>query len=439
MCPCILKNWQNLCTITRELLFCLILAGVTLLQYWSIQFAEFITFDDQLHIVNNSYLKSGFSWASLLWAFSTDYGGNWHPITWLSFMADYYLFGLNPSGYHIVNLLIHIMNSALLFFVLHRMTNAFWRSGFVAVLFAVHPMHVESVAWVSERKDLLCALFGFMAMGAYDQYTKRLNIKYYFLLIAFFCLGLMSKPMILTLPFMLLLFDYWPLRRIQFDDHPTIRESLKTLRSLVIEKIPLFILSLLSAVMTYHAQQAWNAISSMEMLPLNIRVLNAVSSYALYIEKAFWPVSLSVFYPLIVSHDAIEIILYGILLVMITIFAIGKSRSHPYLIVGWLIYLGVLVPVIGIIKIGSQSMADRYTYIPFVGLFIMASWGIPDLIKRLVHRKFYMVGAVFVVLLFFSVNTWHQAHYWRDSVTLFTRALQITSRNYAAHENLGFA
>jgi len=435
----ILGNWATLPIFIREIIFCQFLTVVTILIYWPICAADFITFDDQLHITTNFHLKFGFSWDTLIWAFTTNHGGNWHPLTWLSFILDYRLFGLNPVGYHITNLCLHAVNGSLLFLVLHCLTKAFWRSAIVAVLFAIHPCHVETVAWISERKDLLCTFFGFVAVGAYIKYTKTAQFKYYLLLLVLFSLGLMSKPMIVTLPFVLLLFDYWPLQRMSAIECQTRYGFIRSVSRLIREKIPLICLSIISVILTYRAQQSWEAISSFQAVPMTFRLMNAIYAYVQYMVKLFWPVNLTVFYPTVNNFQDLEILFYGLTLIIISVYAVYKRSEYPYLIVGWLIYLGTLVPVIGIIKIGSQSMADRYTYIPFIGLFIMISWGICDLLEKVIYRKLIILPAVFIFLIFLSSVTWQQVKYWQNSVTLFRHALQILPNNYVAHENLGFA
>ena len=433
------ENWATRPVFIREIIFCQFLILITIFIYWPIHVADFITFDDQLHITTNFHLKSGFSWESIIWAFTTSYGGNWHPLTWFSFMLDYRLFGLNPAGYHSTNLCLHALNGSILFLVLHRLTKSFWRSALVATLFVVHPCHVEAVAWISERKDLLCTFFGFAAMGAYVKYIKTAKSKYYLLLVVLFSLALMSKPMIITLPFILLLLDYWPLKRISAIEHRTKYGFFHAISPLIREKIPLLCLSTISAIVTYWAQQSWEAISSFQAVPLTFRLMNAVYAYIKYIENLFWPANLTVFYPTVDNFQEHEVLFYVLTLVIITCYAIYKKNNYPYLIVGWFIYLGTLIPVIGIVKIGSQSMADRYTYIPFIGLFIIISWGICNLFEKVSYRKIIVLPLVLIFLIYLSCISREQVKYWRNSVTLFSHALQIVPNNYVAHENLGFA
>ena len=429
-----------------HLLICLCLAAVTLAVFWNVQFHYFILYDDLPYIVLNRHIQSGLSGGSIFWAVTTMEMSNWHPLTWLSLMLDYDLFRLNPAGYHWTNLLIHIAGTILLFSVLRRMTEDIWKSAFVAVLFAIHPLHVESVAWVSERKDVLSAFFWFLTMGAYVRYTERPGAGNYLLVIAAFSLGLSAKPMLVTLPFVLILLDIWPLRRLPVPftrSNQTLPDDVRvrgvTWLHALREKLPFFFLAALSSVVTYLAQMNWKAIPSLEALPLETRMANALIAYVQYIVKMFWPVDLAFFYPYAASRSLWMVSGAVLLLAGMTILTMRVVERRPYLAVGWLWYLGTLVPVIGIVQIGSQSMADRYTYIPLIGLFIMIAWGVPALMAKWRFRKLLLSGVSVALLSVLAVCSWQQVQHWKNSVTLFERALTVTARNYLAHNNLGVA
>jgi len=429
-----------------HLLTCLILASVTIAVFWNVQHHDFILYDDFPYVVLNRHVQSGLTGGSIFWALTTFDVSNWHPLTWVSLMLDYEIFRLNPAGYHWTNLIIHIANTILLFSVFRRMTEDIWRSALVAALFAFHPLHVESVAWISERKDVLSAFFWFLTMGAYVRYTKQRRTGNYLLLIAAFVVGLMAKPMLVTLPFVLLLLDVWPLRRLAlpftgFNKTPPDDVEAKgvTWPNAILEKLPLFFLAFLSCVITYLAQMSWKALGTLEMFPLDIRLANALIACVQYIVKMIWPAELAFFYPYIVWWPPWIVGGAALLLAGFTILILKHIGTRPYLAVGWLWYLGTLVPVIGIVQVGSQAMADRYTYIPLIGLFIMLAWGVPELVGNWRFRKPFLSvlsGGVLTVLALYS---WQQVQYWQNSVTLFEHALSVTSRNYLAHNNLGVA
>ena len=396
---------------------------------------------------------------------------NWHPLTWLSYMLDYELFRLNPAGYHIVNLLFHIANSLLLFLILHRMTKALWQSAFVAAVFAIHPLHVESVAWVAERKDVLSTFFWMLTMGSYVFYVQRRELKRYLLTLFFFALGLMAKPMLVTLPFVLLLLDYWPLRRLTIgkssvNEHTQSEKSLNTrskkkergrntkkpehvnktekqtrqrpaIGHIILEKVPFFVLSLASSIVTYIAQQKSGAVGSLQSYPLSARIANAIVSYCGYIGKIVWPENLAVLYPYPGMLPTWQVIGAVLFLVITTSLIIRTAKRYPYLTTGWLWYLGTLVPVIGLVQVGVQAMADRYTYVPIIGVLIMVAWGVPELLKKWRHRNAALATLAVIILCIFSFVTWKQVQYWQNSITLFTHALDVTSNNYTAHGNLG--
>jgi len=400
--------------------------------FWRVQYFGFIHYDDVLYVTDNTHVQGGLSCEGFLWAMTTSHASNWHPLTWLSLMADYELFWLSPSGYHWNNLLFHMANTVLLFWVLNGMTGALWRPVFVAALFAVHPLHVESVAWVAERKDVLSAFFWMLTMGAYVRYVRHPVLSRYLAILLAFMLGLLAKPMLVSLPFVLLLVDYWPLRRFRFGE-------LSGLSRLIVEKIPLFIFSGASALVTFLVQKNAEAVASLEFLSTGMRLANAFVSYAAYVVKTFWPAGLAIFYPHPGTWPVWQVVWSVLLVVGVTVCAVACIRRYPYCIVGWLWYLGTLVPVIGLVQVGSQSMADRYTYIPLIGLFIVVVWGVADLLRGWRYGRTVGVAAATAVLSALIVVTWFQVQRWRDSITIFTHALKVTEGNYLAHNNLGMA
>lgn len=412
-----------------------IVAGLSLLAflaYLPVLGAGFINYDDPFYVTANSRVLPGLSPESIRWAFSTFYNYNWHPVTWLSHMLDVQLFGLNPAWHHLVNLLLHIANSTLLFLLLQRMTNAVWKSACVAALFALHPLHVESVAWISERKDLLSTMFGFLAISAYVEFARSRKAGAYALCALLFGIGLMAKPMLITLPFVLLLLDYWPLGRLGRDNGG------EPLPRLLLEKLPLAGLSLISVAITFLAQKQGGAMPGGSSIPANAG--NAVISYAAYIMKMFRPAGLAVFYPFDpAAISAGRVALSLALILLISVLTIRAARQRPWLGVGWLWYLGTLVPVIGFIRIGQQAMADRYTYVPLIGLFIMVVWGGAELAERTPMPRTASAAVMATVLALCALLTYQQAGVWRDSATLFSHALEVTDNNWLAHRNLGNA
>jgi tetratricopeptide (TPR) repeat protein len=432
----------------RELLVCLFLVLATLTVYWQVGNYEFVNLDDDKYIIENSQVQKGLSRESVAWAFTTDHMANWHPVTWLSHMLDFQLYGLNPRGHHLTNVFFHLVNTLLLFLVLQRMTGALWRSGFVAALFALHPLHVESVAWVAERKDVLSTLFWMLTLWAYIGYVKRPGVKRYLLIIVPFALGLMAKPMLVTLPFVLLLLDYWPLERIQLGQagigHPAASQPSIIAKkpraqalSLLLEKIPLFLLAVGSSVVTFMVQTGGGAVGALEVYPFKLRIANALLAYVRYIIKMIWPQNLAVFYP----HPGQSLPMWqaaaaGLLLLLISAVVIRVGRRQPYLPVGWLWYVGTLVPVIGLVQVGAQAMADRYTYVPLIGLFIMVAWAVPELLARWRHSKPALVLAATSLVVALMVCTSLQVKHWKNSLTLFGHALRVTTNNSQIHNNL---
>jgi Flp pilus assembly protein TadD len=397
---------------------------------------DFINYDDFEYVVHNSRVRGGLTWPGIQWTFTSTHASNWHPLTWLSHMLDVQLFGLKPAGHHFTNLLLHALNTMLLFLLLRTMTGAMWRSAIAAALFALHPLHVESVAWVAERKDLLSTFFLFLTLQAYAGYAKQPGLKKYLSVMGLFVLGLMAKPMLVTLPFVLLLLDYWPLNRLDMDG--TSREQrISVFTRLVREKIPLFLLSALSSAMTLFAQTG--AIWNLAEIPLPARLGNALISYVKYLWLTLWPMNLAVIYPYPASIKGSEILLALAVLIIISAGVFLAAKKHRYLPVGWLWYLGTLVPVIGIVQVGSQAMADRYTYIPLIGIFILLVWGGHDLFVRLKWnaRAAELTAAGLIVLL--MLLSLRQVGYWKDGATLFRHTIGVTAENHIAHNNLGIA
>ena len=428
--------------IQKELLIYFLLVIVILAVYWQAWNFSFVNYDDTQYVTKNKYVQAGLNYESIIWAFSTYHAANWHPLTWLSHMLDVEFYGMNSGSHHMTSVLFHILNSFLLFFVFVRMTSNLWQSGFVAALFALHPLHVESVAWVAERKDVLSTFFWMLTMFSYARYAAHPGISRYLPVVGFFMLGLMAKPMLVTLPFVLLLLDYWPLRRMQFNSSADDRHSWQR-RSpgllLIWEKIPLFLLALVSSVVTFLAQKSGGAVGSMEIYPLATRVSNALVAYVKYIGKMIWPANLAVFYPYSGSLPAWQVIGAGVLLGFITFVAIRFFRQHPWFVVGWLWFVGTLVPVIGLVQVGLQAMADRYTYIPLIGLFVIVAWGVPQLMLRWRQKTKLIASSAVALLIILSVTSGLQMRYWKNSVTLFKHALDVTNDNYMAHNALGNA
>jgi tetratricopeptide (TPR) repeat protein len=420
----------------------LLLIFTTLVVFHQLPTHDFINLDDNLLVYENPQVLAGLNKQGVIWAFTQYHAEYWHPVTWLSHMLDCQLFALRPGLHHLTSLLFHLANSVLLLLILRKMTGALWRSAFVAALFALHPLHVESVAWVAERKDVLSAFFWFLAIWAYAYYAVRPGISRYLLILLSFALGLMAKPMVVTLPFVLLLLDYWPLGRMQWpnvktESDPVINKS--PLYRLIGEKIPLFALTAVTVVATVVVQEKVGALKSLEAFPLMTRIANALVSYARYMAKMIWPHNLAVYYPHPGTIPIWQIAGAGLLLILVSVLVIKAAKNRPYLAVGWLWYLGTLVPVIGLVQVGSQAMADRYTYLSLIGLFIMIAWGIPSLLEGWRHRRSALAIASALLLLGCIVGTWRQVGHWQNSITLFQHTLKVTKDNYFAHNNLGVA
>jgi len=420
---------------------CLIIAII--LPYRQVVNFDFVGYDDALYVTENLNIQNGFTVKGVKWAFSTFYSANWHPTTWLSHMLDCELYGLNPMGHHCSSLQIHIANTVLLFLILQYMTGALWKSAFVAALFALHPLHVESVAWVAERKDVLSTFFGLLSIAAYYRYVKNPRIINYVLIILLLGLGLMSKPMLVTFPFVFLLLDLWPLKRLKFHKNTCAKAveffGFKAILQLVWEKIPLFVLVTIVSVLTFIAQQSEGAVKALGALSLTTRIANALISYVIYVAKAIWPINLAVFYPYPKDLQMWKIAGAGLLLLSAFFLVFRTIKTKPYLFVGWLWYIGTLVPVIGLVQVGEQAMADRYTYIPSIGLFIIFAWGVSDLFKKWQYRKIFLGVFATIILTALTANTYQQLMHWQNGITLFGNAIKVTENNYQAHNNLGTA
>jgi tetratricopeptide (TPR) repeat protein len=405
------------------------LSIATAVAYLPVRHAQFVKFDDPDYVTNNPVVKDGLTWAGAAWAFTTTRASNWHPLTWLSHMLDCSLFGVDPMGPHLVNVGLHIANAALLFVVLRVTTGDRFPSALTAFLFALHPAHVESVAWISERKDVLSTLFWLLTVWAYVGWVQRGGVARYAAMALVFSLGLMSKPMLVTLPFTLLLLDVWPLRRLNLG---ACGLPLRELRGLVVEKLPLFALVVGSSVVTAWVQHAGGAVSSLDQVPLSFRGTNALISYVRYLGILVWPVDLCVFYPLPSGWPTVSVVAAGGALLALTALVVVARRRSPYLLVGWLFFVGTLVPVLGLVQVGSQSIADRYTYVPFVGPFMMIAWGANEVARRSRFGRVatWTVGLTVVAVL--AGTTYRQASTWRDNGTLFRHALSV-SRVFNTH------
>jgi protein O-mannosyl-transferase len=444
----------------RRVLAGLILVILTLAFYNPVAHNGFVFFDDSPYILKNPHVQSGLTWANVKWAFSTFYSANWHPLTWLSHALDFQLFGLNPAGHHYVSLLFHTANALLVFIILEPATELWLPSFFVAALFALHPLNVESVAWAAERKNVLSMFFGLLALLAYTKYVRSEKKSVYLAAVIMFALGLVAKPQIIPLPFLLLLWDYWPLKRMFGDEdarlkssarqeEPTSaaeaarisksstaqRKSCPSRWTLVLEKIPFFILAVGSGVVTLMAQRAGSAVRTVAEVPVRARVENSIVSYVRYLGQVFWPVKLAPLYP----HPGNSLPMWKVgicaaILLLITTIAIHR-RERPYLLVGWLWFLGALIPTIGLIQVGEQAMADRYMYLPLVGILIGLVWRVRDFaVDRKISKGLLVIPVAALMAL--GIATYHQLGHWRDGETLWRYTLSVTPANYMAHDNL---
>lgn len=440
----------------RLVLVCLALALGTLAVYGPVTHHEFFNIDDPAFICQNPRVQAGLSLESIQWAFQSIDTGNWQPLTWLSHMFDCRIYGLHAGGHHLTSLLFHIANSLLVFLWLNRLTRAFWRSAFVAAFFAWHPLHVESVAWACERKDVLSAFFWLLALLAYTRYACALSpaapsdpirwtgrpALYYALTLVFFACGLMSKPMVVTLPCVLLLLDFWPLDRLGLTSRfktPPAPDRIRAAVHLLMEKVPFFLLALAVGILTLFAQHTGGAVASLDKLPLAVRAANSLLSCLAYFAQSFWPSGLACFYPYDFVPPANLVFSAVILLFAGTAFSIWRVRQEPYLLVGWLWFLGVLLPVIGLVHVGIQARADRYMYLPSIGLFLAVVWGLHGLVSRWPGGLRLSAALGALALLGCVAVTSRQVGYWQNSLTLSAHAIEVTRNNYVAYESLARA
>jgi len=416
------------------LFFCVFLVFSSFAVYFQLWDYDFLHYDDEIYVTQNRHVLTGLTSEGISWAFGTTDAEFWHPFTWLSHMLVIELFGADPGWHHLTNLFLHILSSLLLFFFLKMATGNFWKSAVVAALFALHPLNVESVAWIAERKGVLCAFFWMLSLWSYARYVKRPGILRYLMVAIFFVLGFMAKAMIITLPFVLLLLDYWPLNRSKNQTN-----SKTGVMTLILEKVPLFVLSGILGFVTLLAQKGGGKLSTLEAYPIGLRLANAVISYVAYIGKTFWPFSLSIFYPIRDDINSWQVAGAAILLGTITIAVIVLRRKSPYLLVGWLWFIGVLLPVAQIIQVGIHSMADRYAYLPTIGLFIMFAWGIPDLLPSFQKKRFLLGAIAGTAIFIFALTSWFQTRYWKNSVVLFEHSAELVPNNFVAYNILGRA
>jgi cytochrome c-type biogenesis protein CcmH/NrfG len=408
---------------------CIFLTAIIWIVFGQTLSHEFINFDDDRYVYENTQVSSGLTLDGFKWLLTHSHASLWHPLTTLSHMADCQIYGLKPGGHHFTNIVLHNIGAILLFLVFRGMTGSIWRSAFVAVIFAIHPMRVESVAWIAERKDVLSGVFFMLTLGAYLLYTRRPSIGRYVTMSIFLACGLMSKATFVAVPLVLLLLDSWPLQRVK--DFPDWRR-------MIVEKIPLFVLSVAAAAATMFAQTV--TMASLEQLPLLPRLKNAAVSVMVYLRQMFWPTDLAVFYPH--PHDQLNILVVAMaamLIVSITIIAILAHQKYPYVFVGWFWYLVLLLPVLGIVQAGLQARADRFTYLPHIGITMLVTWGCADLTQRWRNRQIILVSAATLVIAASMVLSYKQTTYWRDSISLWEHALTVTPDNQTAHTNLAAA
>jgi Flp pilus assembly protein TadD len=427
-----------------------LLALVTIVLYWPAMRCDFVNYDDDVFVTSNIHVQNGLTFENVKWAFINPVAANWHPLTMLSHMLDCQLFGLKPWGHHLTSVVLHALNAVLVFALLQQLTGAIWRSVLVAALFGLHPLHVESVAWVAERKDVLSVFFGLLSLGAYARYAEKSKVRspkskvFYSLALTFFACGLMAKPMLVTWPFVMLLLDYWPLKRassfkFSVSSPGTTPSSTVNpqLAALVFEKLPFFGLAVAASIVTFVVQKQTGALTTGESIPLGMRGENALIAYCRYLGKLFWPTDLAVFYPRPGHWPLEQVLLSGVLIAGVTVLLIVKRARYPYMLMGWLWYCVTLVPVIGLVQAGEQAMADRYTYIPSVGVLIMAIWGAYELSRswRYQVMALSVAGGAAIILCFGLTR--RQLGHWQDSESLYRHAIEVTENNYLAHNNLG--
>ncbi|MFC1851517.1 tetratricopeptide repeat protein [candidate division CSSED10-310 bacterium] len=433
------KRGEEAASRFRDGMMCVLLALTTLALFWPVSHHSFINFDDPLFVFNNPFIQRGLNLESIRWAFTTTYANSWQPLAWISHMLDIQLFGLAVGWHHLTNVFFHIGSTIILFMTFRRITGHYIQSGFISILFAIHPLHVESVAWIAERKDVLSVFLGMLVLWSYGRYAVSPSPFRYLIVLLFFSLGLLSKPMLVTVPCVLLLLDYWPLQRMQFAPPGSHGHGFQISRNLWLlwEKVPFLALALGVGITTFWVKNYTGAMHSLEHTPLLKRLGNALISYLIYIEKMFYPRGLAVFYPIPKTIDSWHLIGAGCILTVIFWVVLVKRTRYPYLIVGWLWFFITLLPVSGIIQVGSQAMADRYTYFSLIGLFIMVTWGFSDLVQKLrLGRTIPLILAV-VVLSILIVMTWFQLKHWRTDLSLFEHTLKVTTDNYLAYNKLG--
>ncbi|MCG6551188.1 MAG: tetratricopeptide repeat protein [Candidatus Magnetominusculus sp. LBB02] len=425
----------------KNICIALLLAAIAFGVYWTVRDNSFVNIDDPQYVTENPFVKQGLTSKSVMWAMRTTFFFNWHPLAWLSHMTDVELFGLNPRGHHLTSLIIHIINTVLLFFLLNRLTLTAWQSAFVAVVFAVHPLAVESVAWVSERKNVLSTLFWFIGIWAYVGYRERPGSIRYTAVCLSLALGLAAKPMLVTFPITLLLLDFWPLNRFTAVEggSNSSRGVMRLLIRAVIEKLPLFALSLASALVTYIVQVKSFAVAPLTELPLSRRLATAAISYVQYLRKMALPYDLAIPYPYPETLPALKISISVLLLVIVTIAAIRLRRSKPYVLFGWGFYLIVLLPVIRFVQTGRDAIADRYTYVPIIGISIIMAMAATDVMSGNRLRRYCLTIAAAIVVISLAAVTWVQIGYWQDSYTLFSHSIKTIKGNYMAYNNYAMA
>jgi Flp pilus assembly protein TadD len=430
----------------RSLLIVAALVAVTLAVFAPVRHFDFVAWDDPLYVTENPRVAAGLTWQGARWALTTGDDFYWHPLTWLSHMLDVELYGLEAGGHHVTNLVFHVASTLLLFGLLRRTTGRVGPSAFVAALFAIHPLHVESVAWVAERKDVLSTFFLMLSLVAYSWYAESPGPGRYLAALLLYLFGLMAKPMLVTLPVVLLLFDIWPLRRISIGGpgdaedagQPAFRARRTRVGPLLMEKVPFLVLSLASSLLTVLNQAGAGSVRDLESFPIQLRAANALASYVIYVVKMVWPAGLAGFYPHPTSMPPWWVVLGAALLLSgLTLGAVRAARRYPYVLVGWLWYVVTLVPVIGLVLVGDQARADRFTYVPLIGLFIIIAWGVPALVPRWPYRRHTLAAAAAVAVLCCAAVARAQVWHWQDNLALWTRAAQVTTNNQRAHASLG--
>jgi protein O-mannosyl-transferase len=412
----------------KATLVCVFLVVIVSIVFVQTLHHDFINYDDDEYITQNAHVLNGLNWADVKWAFTTGHTGYAHPVTWLSHQLDYQMHGGWAGGHHLTSVILHAANSLLLFLFFWRTTNALWPSAFVAAIFAIHPLHVESVAWVAERKDVLSGLFFLLTLHAYVSYVRKREVSRYLLTLCLFTAGILSKPMLVSVPAVLLLLDYWPLKRFG--------GGKSKVKSLILEKIPFVLIAVLWSVITFVIQGKYGAVAEAK-LGFGTRVGNAILSYGTYLLNTIWPQNLSLFYPYPRALPWAAVILSAAFLVLMSVLCVARKKTSPYLVVGWLWYLGMLLPVIGFIQVGEQARADRYTYLPLIGFWVLITWGVVELSAKWRWRR-EILGTLAAVALIVLIPLAHlQASYWRNSETLWNHSLASTEGNYIAHNNLG--